>query len=194
MYVVDIHSTHFSEVILINTHKWQHMLLWRNVCLFVLRLNVPVNNFSVMSGRIWRNEEVLYLSSNTRSVSLCWLHLSGCDRTFCFKSSLLSCAQCSDLTEEYADHSASWCFRFEPPHEKTNKMSFAPSNDSDQPGSESLLSAWRKAGSLATHWVYSETLVRLGGCPGRLESSLGAHSILLVLSWRGSFTVRSVDC
>ena len=27
-----------------------------------------------------------------------------------------------------------------------------------------------------------KTLIRLGGCPGRSESSLGAHAILMVLS------------
>ena len=43
--------------------------------------------------------------------------------------------------------------------------------------SESLLSAWRKLGSLATHWAHSEDLLRLGGCPGWSESSLGSHSL-----------------
>ena len=32
----------------------------------------------------------------------------------------------------------------------------------------------------------AETLIRLGGCPGWSESSLGAHATLLVLSCRGS--------
>ena len=32
----------------------------------------------------------------------------------------------------------------------------------------------------------AKTLIRLGGCPGWSESSLGAHAILLVLSWGGS--------
>ena len=44
--------------------------------------------------------------------------------------------------------------------------------------SESSPSAWRKLGSLAR--------IRLGRCPGWSESSLGAHAILLVLSWGGS--------
>ena len=72
---------------------------------------------------------------------------------------------------------------------------------------ESSLSAWRKLGSLATHWVHSEDpvgcpgwsefslgahaillvfVVRLLKSPGWSESSLGAHAILLVLSWGGS--------
>ena len=33
----------------------------------------------------------------------------------------------------------------------------------------------------------AKTLIRLGGCPGWSESLLGAHAILLVLSWGGSF-------
>ena len=39
--------------------------------------------------------------------------------------------------------------------------------------------AWRKVGSLATHWVHS-------WCPGWSESSLGTQVILLVLSCCGS--------
>ena len=38
----------------------------------------------------------------------------------------------------------------------------------------------------------AKTLIRLGGCPGWSESSLGAHAILLILSWGGS--VVSVVC
>ena len=33
----------------------------------------------------------------------------------------------------------------------------------------------------------AKTLIRLGGCPGWSESSLGTHAILLVLSWGGSY-------
>ena len=36
-------------------------------------------------------------------------------------------------------------------------------------------------------------LIRLGGCPGWSESSLGAHAILLVLSWGGSDKGLSVE-
>ena len=35
----------------------------------------------------------------------------------------------------------------------------------------------------------AKTLIRLGGCLGWSESSLGAHAILLVLSWGGSVMV-----
>ena len=67
---------------------------------------------------------------------------------------------------------------------KTNKMSVRSAKTQISLGicpvwSESLLSAWRKLGSLATHWVHSEDsdqMIRLGGCPGWYESSLGTHS------------------
>ena len=52
--------------------------------------------------------------------------------------------------------------------------------------SESSLSAWRKLGSLVTHWAQSEDSDQTGGKPSWSESSLGAHAILLVLSWGGS--------
>ena len=38
-----------------------------------------------------------------------------------------------------------------------------------------------------------KTLIRLGECPGWSESSLGAHAILLVLSWGGSYSRTNVD-
>ena len=37
-----------------------------------------------------------------------------------------------------------------------------------------------------------KTLIRLGGCPGWSESSLGAHAILLVLSQGGSYMQRQL--
>ena len=57
-----------------------------------------------------------------------------------------------------------WVVRFEPPHDKTNKMACEPSEDSGQPGhphslisfGQPSLSAWRKLGSLATHWAHRE--------------------------------------
>ena len=44
-----------------------------------------------------------------------------------------------------------------------------------------LRSAWASA-----HERTTKTLIRLGGCPGWSESSLGTRVILLVLSWGGS--------
>ena len=53
--------------------------------------------------------------------------------------------------------------------------------------SKSSLSTWGKLKSLAIIRAQTKPLMRLGGCPGWSESSLGAKVILLVLSWGGSF-------
>ena len=53
--------------------------------------------------------------------------------------------------------------------------------------------AWASAQSDQSRWTQAffmrtaKTLIRLGGCPGWPESSLGAHAILLVLSCAGSY-------
>ena len=69
----------------------------------------------------------------------------------------------------------------EPPCDKTNKMTVRPAKTQISLGirpvwSESSLSAWRKLGFLATHWVHSKTLIRLGGGPGWSKSSLCTQS------------------
>ena len=95
--------------------------------------------------------------------------------------------------------------RIEPPHDKTNRMACAPSEDSDQPGhppslirvfavrsrirpvwSESSLSAGRKLGSLATHWAHSEDSDQTGRMPRLIWVFAGRTVTLLVLSWGGS--------
>ena len=74
-------------------------------------------------------------------------------------------------------------------------MAFAPIEDSDQPGrlpvwSESLLSAWRKLGSLATHWAQSEDSDQTGWMPRLIWVFAGHTVILLVLSWGGLFLLQ----
>ena len=59
---------------------------------------------------------------------------------------------------------------FEPPHDKTNKMACAHSKTQISLGIrpvwwESSLSAWRKLGSLATHWAHSEDSDKTGRMP-----------------------------
>ena len=81
---------------------------------------------------------------------------------------------------------------FEPAHDKTNKMACAPSEDSDQPGHPpSLISLHCALNGLLRIQAFfirtAKSLIRLGGCPGWSESSLGEHTILLVLSCAGSF-------
>ena len=53
--------------------------------------------------------------------------------------------------------------------------------------SESLLSAWRKIGSLATHWVHSEDSDQTGWMPRLIWVFAGRTVILLVSSWGGSY-------
>ena len=92
-------------------------------------------------------------------------------------------------------------FRYEQPHDKTNKMTRAPSEDSDQPGHPpSLIRVFtvRSMGSwgpnvsscrqrrLWSHWADAQAdLSRLDRCPGWSESSLGTQVILLdcVMRW-----------
>ena len=67
----------------------------------------------------------------------------------------------------------------------------APREDTDQPGhppvwSESSLSAWRKVGSLATHWTHSEGSDQTGRMPRLFWVFVGRKATLLVLSWGGS--------
>ena len=70
----------------------------------------------------------------------------------------------------------------EPRHDKTNKMSVRPAKTQISLGfrpvwSESSLSARRKLGSLATHWVHSKDSDQTGWMPRLIESSLGAQSL-----------------
>ena len=53
--------------------------------------------------------------------------------------------------------------------------------------SESSLSAWRKLGSLATHWAHSEDSDQTGRMPRLIWVFAGRTLILLVLSFRGSY-------
>ena len=55
-------------------------------------------------------------------------------------------------------------FKNEPRHEKTNEMTFAPREDSDQPDRSSLCTQWvTKESRLLPRTA--KTLIRLGGCP-----------------------------
>ena len=62
------------------------------------------------------------------------------------------------------------CFRYELPHDKTNKMASAPSEDSDQPRHPpSLIIRCPHEGSLGPELPVectAKTVIRLGRCPG----------------------------
>ena len=71
-----------------------------------------------------------------------------------------------------------------------------PSENSDQPGHppsliRSSLSAWRKLRSLATHWMCNEDSDQTGRMPRLIWVFTGHTVILLVLSWGGSYSVRT---
>ena len=52
---------------------------------------------------------------------------------------------------------------------------------------QSSLSAWRKLGSLATHWAHSQDSDQTGQIPRLIWVFSGCTVILCVLSWGGSF-------
>ena len=86
--------------------------------------------------------------------------------------------------------SSFWSIAYEPADDKTNKMTYAPSEDSDQPGQWPSLICLRcpHEESLGPHLPSAQRrLIRLGGCPGWSESLLGVQVILWVLSW-GAYT------
>ena len=80
---------------------------------------------------------------------------------------------------------------YEPRHDKTNKMAVRPAKTQiglgiRQVWSESSLSAWRKFGSLATHWAHSEDSDQTGRMPRLIWVFAGRTLILLILSCRWS--------
>ena len=86
----------------------------------------------------------------------------------------------------------------EPRQGKTNKMRVHPAKtqislDIRPVWSESLLSAWRKLGSLATHWVHSEDSGQTGWMSRLVWVFAGRTLILLVLSCRG-LSVLAIIC
>ena len=80
-------------------------------------------------------------------------------------------------------------------HDKTNNVTVHPVKTQISLGicpvwSESLLSAWKKLGSLATHWVHSEDSDQTGRMPRLVWVFSGCTLILLVLSCRGSYVYQ----
>ena len=55
------------------------------------------------------------------------------------------------------------------------------------PSDQSSLPAWRKLGSLATHWAHSEAFHQTGQIPRMIWVFVGRIVILLFLSWGSSF-------
>ena len=78
----------------------------------------------------------------------------------------------------------------QPPHDKTNIMTVRQAKTQISLGIRSVWSVFavrmQKALVLSYPLSVQQRLIRLVGGPGWSESSLGAHAILLVLSWGGS--------
>ena len=79
----------------------------------------------------------------------------------------------------------------EPRHDKTNKVTMRPAKTQISLGirpvwSESSPSAWRKLGSLPTHWAHSEDSGQTGRMPRLIWVFAGHTLTLLVLSCRDS--------
>ena len=83
---------------------------------------------------------------------------------------------------------------YEPPCDKTNKMTVHSAKTQISLGirpvwSESSLSAWRKLGSLATHWAHSKDSDQTGQMPRLIWVFAGRTVTLGVLSWGGSYGI-----
>ena len=82
--------------------------------------------------------------------------------------------------------------KYEPRHDKTNKLNVRPAMTRISLGirpvwSESLLSAWRKLGLLATHWAHIKDSDQTGRMPRLIWVLAGRTVILLILSRGGSY-------
>ena len=91
----------------------------------------------------------------------------------------------------------SWWNTYEPRHDKTNKVSVRPAKTPISLGirpvwSESSLFAWRKLGSLVTHWAHSEDSDQNGRIPRLIWVFAGHTATLLVLSCRCSYNVFNI--
>ena len=76
--------------------------------------------------------------------------------------------------------------------DKTNNVAVCPAKTQISLGicpvrPESSLSAWRKLGSLATHWAHREDSDQTGWMPRLIGVFAGCTLILLVLSWGSSY-------
>ena len=103
--------------------------------------------------------------------------IRGCLKLFFLRKCIAIC----DLLNDHNKHDK-WAASYQ-----NQQSDCAPSEDSDQPvWSGSSLSAWRKLGSLATHWVHSKDSDQTGRMPRLIWVFAGRTVTLLVLSWGGS--------
>ena len=123
----------------------------------------------------------------------------ACLVAMCLESAVfLAFRLCCLILDAVLSVLCSFPIKFEPPHDKTNKMAVRPAKTQMSLGSRPV---WSESSQCA-QWVVEDPVFLhadsedsdqtgwmprlLGGCPGWSESSLGAHAISLVLSWGGS--------
>ena len=116
------------------------------------------------------------LSSNT--LLICSTDCSSDLKALCYLQQLLYCHMSRLVTKPTKWHV--------PPAKPQIRLGIRPV------WSESSLSAWRKLGSLATHWVHSEGSNQTGQMPRLIWVFVGCRIILLVLSRGGSYENNSV--
>ena len=116
-------------------------------------------------------------------MQICWC--IKCSALFDFQSKSVLSLQTSGMIY------CSCQVKYELLHNKINRMTWAPKEDSDQPGHlpslitlHCALNRYLRAQCFFMQTV--KTLIRLGRCPGWSESLLGAQIILLGLSCGGS--------
>ena len=130
---------------------------------------------------------LIVLSKNDQT----WFQLGYIVKRICtvcpFSFQILSCKKTSSGNSDAFSWNWDWLHNLSCDKTKPTKW-LAPSEDSDQPGRPtSLIRVF--AVRLRTQSFFmrtAKTLIRLGGCPGWSDSSLGTHATLLVLSWGGS--------
>ena len=101
------------------------------------------------------------------------------------------------LFVHFSFSSSKFSVTYELRHGKTNKMAVCPAKpqislDIRPVWSESSLSAWRKLGSLATHWVHSDDSYQTEQMPRLIWVFAGRTVTLLVLSSHGSYFLASM--
>ena len=97
-----------------------------------------------------------------------------------------------NFAKESRDQVNVWLFTVsEPQHDKTNKMTCAPSEDrpawASAQSDQSSQCACRNLGSWATHWALSEDPDQTGQMPRPIWVFAGGRVILLVLSCGSSY-------
>ena len=154
-----------------------------NVCLFVCFI---LCSQIVLVFLAKHDSDKLRLSSNSSCLCMQIILVLLFRKTFCQLGHTIIHIAKTHFTDTSSERHEN-----EQRHDKTNKVSVRPARTQINLGirlvwSESSLPAWRKLGSLATHWVHSEDSDQTGQMPRLIWVFAVRTHILLVLSCRGS--------